>query len=46
MTGIEIREQLSGADLKVVRDLCRSFRDWLYERYPDDRGLIDLYYNP
>ncbi len=46
MTGIEIREELSGADLDAVRDLCRSFRDWLYERYPDDRDLIDLYYNP
>ena len=46
MTRIDIREELSGADLDAVRDLCRSFRDWLYERYPDDRDLIDLYYNP
>jgi GNAT superfamily N-acetyltransferase len=46
MTAIDITEELSGADLDAVRDLCRSFRDWLYERYPDERDLIDLYYDP
>ncbi len=46
MTRVDIREALSGADIDAVQDLCRSFRNWLYERYSDDRELIDVYYNP
>ncbi len=46
MTIVEIREAVSNADHEAASGLCRSFREWLYERYPDDRDLIDLYYNP
>ncbi len=43
---IDIREALDGPDLEAVRALCRSFRAWLYERYPEDRDAVDAYYSP
>ncbi|MGO6738874.1 hypothetical protein ACC732_22365 [Rhizobium ruizarguesonis] len=33
-------------EIAAVRDLCRSFRQWLYDNYPQHRPVIDLYYNP
>lgn len=41
-----MEEAFSGANLFSVQDLCRSFRLWLFERYPEDRDKIDAYYNP
>ena len=46
MNRVDIREALAGADLEAVRDLCRAFLDWLYERYPDHREALEAYYNP
>ncbi len=46
MSKIYIRAAMESSDHAAVRELCRSFRNWLYERYPDDRDLVDLYYNP
>lgn len=46
MPAITITEVTHGPDLDAVRDLCRQFREWLYQRYPDDHDLIDAYYNP
>lgn len=43
---IHVEEAFSGANLFSVQDLCRSFRLWLFERYPEDRDKIDAYYNP
>jgi GNAT superfamily N-acetyltransferase len=45
-TKIDIREVKEGSDLNAVRALCRSFRTWLYERYPDDREALEVYYRP
>ena len=41
---IELAE--SPAEVAAVRDLCRSFRQWLYDNYPQHRSVVDLYYNP
>ena len=43
---IRVEEAFSGANLSAVQDLCRLFRLWLFERYPEDRDKIDAYYNP
>nr|WP_280764254.1 GNAT family N-acetyltransferase [Rhizobium ruizarguesonis] len=36
----------SPVEIAAVRDLCRSFRQWLYDNYPQHRSVVDLYYNP
>ncbi|AXA39913.1 Acetyltransferase (GNAT) family protein [Rhizobium leguminosarum] len=41
---IELAE--SPTEVAAVRDLCRSFRQWLYDNYPQHRPVVDLYYNP
>lgn len=43
---VEIRTAMADADLEAVKDLCRGFRLWLYERYHQHRPLIDKYYDP
>ncbi len=43
---ISVSEAYSGQNLEDVKDLCRNFRLWLYERYSDDKEAIDQYYNP
>jgi len=43
---LKIIDVQDNSDLEAVKDLCREFRLWLYERYADDHASIDQYYNP
>lgn len=46
MAEAQVTEAETDADHAAVRDLCRDFRAWLYERYADMREGIDAYYAP
>lgn len=39
-----VTEARTAADLAAVRDLLWAFRDWLDERYADERELIEMCY--
>ncbi|NNH57516.1 GNAT family N-acetyltransferase [Rhizobium laguerreae] len=46
MAGLTVELAESETEMIAVRGLCRSFRQWLYDNYPQHRPVIDLYYNP
>jgi len=46
MTNMSIALAESPEDIDAARQLSRMFRQWLYDNYPAERPVIDLYYNP
>ncbi|MBX5158644.1 MULTISPECIES: GNAT family N-acetyltransferase [unclassified Rhizobium] len=46
MAELTVEFAQSQAEMTAVQDLCRSFRQWLYDNYPRHRPVIDAYYNP
>jgi ribosomal protein S18 acetylase RimI-like enzyme len=46
MSNLKIELISTPEKLRPVQAFCRTFRLWLYDRYPDHASIIDQYYNP
>lgn len=46
LSTLDLRSVSSQSDLDAVVSLCRGFRDWLCERYPEHDWANDPFYSP